>query len=252
MKIGRLTAGFAALLIGVGTIRASSISTLPYFLHSQGRFSSTAALFGQAFVATPDSSVLTSFTFEVDNALDHPLSYTAYVFQANVVPLIQDTQLFLVGQALFTSSVSAIPISLPTDAFKAVTILTGDLSLQPGQTYFAFIDAGTLSLDDSQKLAFGFVGNAGTPLYYADGTAYYGNFSPGDPSGSFLFGFGEDAAFDLEFAGGSNSDAPEPGELRLVMAGGMLFFLLVFFRRSHHSRHASAASCPARNRRAGV
>jgi hypothetical protein len=232
LKIGTLVAGFATMVIAAGTIHAGSISTLRYFIDNPVGTGGTDALFGQVFVATPDDSVLTSFTFEVKNALGGPRNYTAYVFLAEVLPLVRDTTLVLSDKALFTSPLSAIPVSAPINAFNPVMISTGNLSLKSGQTYFAFIDAGRVSLDDSLKLEFGFVGDSFTPLYYPDGAAYYGSFLPYDPPASYLFGFGEDAAFDLEFAGGSTADAPEPCELGLLVAGGMLFSLLVFFRRS--------------------
>jgi len=218
MKIRQLVGKLAGLVIAAGTIQAGSISTLPIFENAPGTFSSTAAMFGQAFVATADDSVLTSFTLEVRNDLGGPVGYGAYVFLANVVSLAN--ALVLQNQALFTS-VSTIPTSSPSDAFQAVTVSTGNLSLQAGETYFVFIDAGQLSLDDSEKLAFGFVGDANTPRPYPDGMAYYGtgNFFPNNPSLSAFFGFNEDAAFDLEFAGGSTTAAPEPNGSLLAAAG---------------------------------
>lgn len=227
MKIRQLVGALASLVIAAGTIQARSISTLPIFENAPGTFSSTAALFGQAFVATADDSVLTSFTLEVRNDLGGPVGYGAYVFLANVIPL--ENALVLQNQALFTS-VSTIPTSSPSDAFNAVTASTGNLTLEPGQTYFAFIDAGTLNLDEYEKLAFGFVGDAYTPRPYPDGMAYYGNFYANDPSMAAFFGFNEDAAFDLEFAGGPSTATPEPNGL-LLAAGGLACFGLAAIRR---------------------
>jgi hypothetical protein len=154
----RIMAGTACALLALagGQARASAIDTTPPWDHKTGigpfgdsttsKSKHAAATYGQTFTVGPTDTALHDFSFWVhDNKKSGPLTVEAVVMQWNGHQAV--------GPALWTSSPTT---TSSKGGMQQLTFNPGNLNLQPGKQYVAFLTTSPFSTDAGKTARVGY------------------------------------------------------------------------------------------------
>jgi hypothetical protein len=127
--------GTAFALVLIVALRASASTTIDTTPWDSTLFpfgEPITATYGQTITVPPTDSVLTSFTFFLDDTLSRPglTKFEAFVYAWDGTKAA--------GPALFSSSPMSTTNNAGNDGFETFEIDTGSLTLQPGGTYVLF------------------------------------------------------------------------------------------------------------------